>query len=121
MKSLTGKKVRWPLCCLIFLFQAVPFAFNSCVSHEPLQQLIITKEDSLEKEKMLRHAFMNIAAMKKNIRSGDLVTRTGNDFTSQSLRTLNRRNKTWSHCGIASIENDTLFVYHAIGGVLCFI
>src|SRR5678810_9323 len=116
MKSLIGKKVRWPLCCLIFLFTAVLFALNSCASHEPLPALIISKQDSLEKEKMIRRAFVNIAAMKKNIRSGDLVTRTGNDFTSQSLRTLNRRNKTWSHCGIASIENDTLFIYHAIGG-----
>ena len=116
MKSFVEKKVRWPLCCLIFLFQTVLFTFNSCGSRKQLQPLIVTKEDSLEKEKMIRRAFRNIAGMKKNIRSGDLVTRTGNDITSQSLRSLNRRNKTWSHCGIASIENDTLFVYHAIGG-----
>ena len=50
------------------------------------------------------------------VKTGDIITRTGNDFTSQSLKTLNRKDKTFSHCGIASIENDSLFVYHAIGG-----
>lgn len=116
MKSFIGKKVRWPLCCLIFLFTAIIFVFHSCASHEPIPQLKISRQDSIEKEKTIRRAFVAIAGMKKNIRTGDIVTRTGNDFTSQSLRTLNRRNKTWSHCGIASIENDTLFIYHAIGG-----
>lgn len=65
---------------------------------------------------MISRAFVDIAALQKRIRSGDLVTRTGNDFTSQSLRGLNRRNKDWSHCGIASVENDSVFVYHALGG-----
>jgi uncharacterized protein YnzC (UPF0291/DUF896 family) len=76
----------------------------------------MTHQDSVEKENRIRRAFLDIATLKNNIRSGDLVTRTGNDFTSQSLRSLNRRNKTYSHCGIASIENDSLFIYHAIGG-----
>lgn len=42
--------------------------------------------------------------------------RTGNDFTSDILRKLSLHDKTYSHCGIASLENDTLFVYHAMGG-----
>lgn len=54
--------------------------------------------------------------MKKLVHTGDIVTRAGNDFTSESLRSLNRRDKTFSHCGIASIENDTVFIYHALGG-----
>ena len=45
-----------------------------------------------------------------------MVTRTGNDFTSESLKSLNQRNQTFSHCGIASIEHDSVFVYHALGG-----
>jgi hypothetical protein len=32
------------------------------------------------------------------------------------MRRLSHRDKTYSHCGIASIENDSVFVYHAIGG-----
>ena len=50
------------------------------------------------------------------IRDGDMITRTGNDFTSESLRSLNQRDKTFSHCGIASIEHDSIFIYHALGG-----
>ncbi|MES2431233.1 MAG: YiiX/YebB-like N1pC/P60 family cysteine hydrolase [Bacteroidota bacterium] len=59
---------------------------------------------------------MQVDSVKKIIRNGDLITRTGNDFTSESLRQLNQKNKTYSHCGIASIENDSVFVYHALGG-----
>src|SRR5690606_16994933 len=40
----------------------------------------------------------------------------GNDFTSDVMRKLSLVDKTYSHCGIASLENDTLFVYHAMGG-----
>lgn len=50
------------------------------------------------------------------IKSGDIVTRLGNDLTSEMLRQMNLNDKSFSHIGIASIENDTVFVYHAIGG-----
>lgn len=50
------------------------------------------------------------------IRQGDMILRTGNDYTSESLRQFSATDKTFSHCGIASIENDTVFVYHALGG-----
>ena len=45
-----------------------------------------------------------------------MILRTGNDFTSESLRQLSQSDKTYSHCGIASIEHDSIFVYHALGG-----
>ncbi|MBO9658805.1 MAG: hypothetical protein J7527_08255 [Chitinophagaceae bacterium] len=45
-----------------------------------------------------------------------MITRTGNDFTSNCLRQFCHTDKTYSHCGIASIEHDTIFVYHALGG-----
>ncbi len=48
--------------------------------------------------------------------TGDIITRTGNDFTSQSLRTLNRRSKLFSHCGLIRIENKEPVVYHILGG-----
>lgn len=51
-----------------------------------------------------------------SIRSGDMVTRTGNDFTSLCLRQLCQTDRTYSHCGIASREHDSVFVYHALGG-----
>ncbi|MEJ7673805.1 MAG: hypothetical protein WKF59_14190 [Chitinophagaceae bacterium] len=54
--------------------------------------------------------------MQPIIHQGDMILRTGNDFTSESLKQLSFTDKTYSHCGIASIENDTIFVYHALGG-----
>ena len=57
-----------------------------------------------------------ILNLERKARHGDLVTRTGNDFTSVSLKNLNRRNTTFSHCGIVKIEDDSVFVYHALGG-----
>lgn len=51
-----------------------------------------------------------------NIKDGDLIVRCGRDFTSQSLRLLNRRNTDYSHAGIIQIENNHAYVYHAMGG-----
>jgi hypothetical protein len=50
------------------------------------------------------------------VRTGDMVTRLGSDITSEMIRLLNDSDKSFSHCGIASIENDTVFIYHALGG-----
>src|SRR4051812_41975620 len=50
------------------------------------------------------------------IKSGDIITRLGSDITSEMIRQFNQKDKSFSHCGIASIEHDTVFIYHAIGG-----
>jgi hypothetical protein len=50
------------------------------------------------------------------IQSGDLVTRRGSDLTSFLMANMNPTDRSFSHCGIASIENDTILIYHAIGG-----
>lgn len=75
-----------------------------------------TKADSIAHEQLIKRACVQLAGIRHLIRNGDLVTRTGNDFTSESIRSLNRRDKTYSHCGIASIEHDSIFIYHALGG-----
>lgn len=109
MKSYIQTAIRWPIGCLIFFM-------SSCNKQPKLNPLIITKEDSIKKEQQISRAFKEIRLAEKDIQTGDLVTRTGNDFTSESLRNLCRRDQTYSHCGIASRENDTLFIYHAMGG-----
>ena len=101
--------MRWCLYCLIF------FAC-SCGSINNDNRLVITKNDSLSEAQKNARAFLQIDSLKKMIRTGDLILRTGNDFTSESLRSLNQRDQTYSHCGIASLENDSLFVYHSLGG-----
>ncbi|MEP6711963.1 MAG: hypothetical protein ABJA37_06095 [Ferruginibacter sp.] len=103
------KKVRWPIGYLIFFCV-------SCQNSNGTNALPKIVEDTIAKKVSISRAFSQITIVKKIIKSGDIITRTGNDFTSQSLKTLNRRDKTFSHCGIASIEHDTVFVYHALGG-----
>ncbi len=101
--------IRWPIGCLIFLLYG-------CHTPDKVAPLIVTTADSIATEQKINRAFSTIAFHQKKIKTGDLITRTGNDFTSESLRSLNQRNQTFSHCGIASIENDSVFVYHTLGG-----
>jgi hypothetical protein len=102
--------MRWLLCCLIFLC-------TSCSNNnDEVSNPATIIEDSVKEAKRIATALLRIDSVKKTVATGDLVLRTGNDFTSESLRSLNQRDKTYSHCGIASMENDTLFVYHALGG-----
>jgi len=101
--------LRWVPICLIFFV-------CSCSSHPSYNRLVISKSDSIAEAEKNQRAFLEIESAKKDIATGDLILRTGNDFTSQSLRSLNQRDQTYSHCGIASIENDSLFVYHSLGG-----
>ncbi len=101
--------MRWLISCLIFLFY-------SCGQTTPYHQLVITASDSVAEAQKMARAYIQIDGAKASIASGDLIVRTGNDFTSESLRSLNQRDQTYSHCGIASIENDSLFVYHSLGG-----
>lgn len=50
------------------------------------------------------------------LRSGYVVLRRGLGADSYMLSEMNRRNKTYSHCGIVMVENGYPFVYHSIGG-----
>jgi len=50
------------------------------------------------------------------IKSGDIILRNGTDEVSRTARSFNRIDTSFSHCGIVLLENDTLFVYHALGG-----
>lgn len=50
------------------------------------------------------------------LRSGDIVVRRGIGAESTLLAMMNRKDKTYSHCGIVMIEHGYPFVYHSIGG-----
>ena len=47
---------------------------------------------------------------------GYLVLRMGLGADSRLLAQMNRKDKSYSHCGIVLIENGYPFVYHSIGG-----
>ena len=104
------KNKRWHWCCLLFFYVC------SCKHSPQYQSVTLTKEDTAKTIVFIKKAFTNIYIAQNDIQNGDIITRLGNDFTSECLRQINVRDKTWSHCGIASIEHDSIFVYHALGG-----
>ena len=93
------------------------FGFTACRQSSGEQERII-------KEKNSRLLLARIHLFKTSVlpdvlrtaKNGDIVTRMGTDLTSLMLSRLNPTDTSFSHCGIISMENDTAFVYHAIGG-----
>lgn len=51
------------------------------------------------------------------IKNGDVIFRNGNDEVSRAARSMNRKDTSFSHCGLVFVEHDSVFVYHAIGGM----
>lgn len=100
---------RWPFGCLLFFAFSCQTKMDSFNKHP--QKSVVNLEP-----KNIDDAFRKIKDAKDSIFSGDLILRTGRDFTSDIMRGLSQKNKTYSHCGLASWEHDTLFVYHSIGG-----
>src|ERR1700730_9567249 len=100
---------RWPLRCLLFLAMA-------CQAKSHYDASILSKTDSIMEEQKITASLDTIYRNKKIVKQGDLIVRSGRDFTSETMRQLSAHDKTYSHCGIASIEHDSLFVYHSIGG-----
>jgi len=100
MKLISIRKNRWLISCLFFICSCTQTQNKFEIANPNVSNFLTAKIDSL----------------KECIQNGDIITRTGNDFTSENLRLMNIRDKTYSHCGIAFIEHDTTFVFHAIGG-----
>ena len=50
------------------------------------------------------------------LRSGDLVFRHGRGIVSEMVLRFSLRDARYSHAGILSLEGDTAYVYHALGG-----
>lgn len=62
------------------------------------------------------HYHRQIDSLKKMAQNGDLIFRNGTDEVSRAARSFNRLDTSFSHCGLVLVEQDTPFVYHAIGG-----
>ncbi len=110
-QQIKNRSKRWLSGCLLIFLVA-------CTHKEPT---IETRDGAITVDEILSvknksRAFQLIKAIRDSILPGDMITRTGNDFTSYCLRQFCQTDKTYSHCGIASIENDTVFVYHTLGG-----
>lgn len=86
----------------------MPFSCQQAVSHETPSLSRARQREAADVAK--------ITYGKSQLRDGDLVVRTGNDFISLTLRQFSRQDRTYSHCGLVRIEQGRVFVYHAIGG-----
>ncbi len=56
--------------------------------------------------------------LQKQMQNGDIIFRMGNDITSALFARINDEDQRFSHCGMLSFENNSWYVYHAIGGEL---
>ena len=68
------------------------------------------------KTKDYSNQYLKIDSLKLLVRSGDLIVRNGKDEVSRAARKFNRKDTSFSHCGIIQLEHDSIFVYHALGG-----
>jgi hypothetical protein len=57
-----------------------------------------------------------IKESKAKLKDGDLIMRSDDGIESESLRSFSTKDKSFSHCGIVFIENDTPVVYHNMAG-----
>ncbi|MEO5946619.1 MAG: YiiX/YebB-like N1pC/P60 family cysteine hydrolase [Chitinophagaceae bacterium] len=93
---------------LLFLF----LLFLAAACRENSSKQIIRKSDSV-----LAVNYQLIDGVKPLLKNGDVIFRNGNDEVSRAARSMNRKDTSFSHCGFVYRENDSFFVYHAIGGI----
>lgn len=55
-----------------------------------------------------------IAEAKRVIKDGDLILRTGNDYSSEQIKLFSKKDKTYSHGGIAFYDSGDIYVYHIV-------
>ena len=95
------------------------FSFTACLQKSPEIEIPeIKKKDNRLLERTLFFKNEVLPEATRLAETGDIVTRMGTDITSLLLSKINPTDPSYSHCGIISIEQDTVFVYHSIGGEL---
>ncbi len=93
---------------ILFLF--LLFFATACRNNANVQSASMS-------DSVLAVNFQLIDSVKPLLESGDLIFRNGNDDVSRAARSMNRKDTSFSHCGFVYRENDSFFVYHAIGGI----
>jgi hypothetical protein len=98
------------VCCVA----GVSALFAMRIYYKQNAQVIVVDPATLQKNNAWNKHTVDTAV--SLLRSGYLVLRMGSGADSRMLAELNRKDKTYSHCGIVMIEHDYPFVYHSIGG-----
>lgn len=92
------------------------FGFVACKQSASTENSKTKSQTENKSPQSIAESFRIIDSSQSLVKTGDLILRTGRDFTSNLLRNLSLTDKTYSHCGIAAWEDNTLYVYHIIGG-----
>jgi hypothetical protein len=95
---------RWLSSCLLFFWAA-------CTGHQS-----DNGDEAVYSAAETAIYYQRIDSVKPLIQNGDLIFRNGTDEVSRAARSMNRVDTSYSHCGLLLVENDSIFVYHAIGG-----
>lgn len=90
-----------------YLLSFLLFIFFSCKE---------AKENTVPDPEKIAADYKMIGELKPVIHSGDMIFRSGMDEVSRAARSFNRKDTSYSHCGLLFIEHDSIFVYHALGG-----
>lgn len=65
---------------------------------------------------IIQHKWSHAKPDCSTLHSGDLIFRHGRGAISNMLMAFSTHEAKYSHAGIVSVENNKVFVYHAIGG-----
>lgn len=109
---MNNAKKRW------YLLPSLLLLWYGCAQPEasPAGSSLPASVQQHQAKRLQQYDAVIFPSLEKELRSGDVLLRLGTDITSEMLRQMNQTDKRYSHCGIVNIENDTVFVYHAIGG-----
>ena len=100
----------------LFNFCLVFFMMISCVRNKP--DAVATEKTAAKGTVRLKTEDI-LAFIKENkskIKDGDLIERSDDDLVSESLRGMSQTDKTFSHSGIAFIEDGNVYVYNNMAG-----
>ncbi|MFL5809978.1 MAG: hypothetical protein ACJ749_10690 [Flavisolibacter sp.] len=93
--------IRWFIVIVLF----------SCTIKDKKQEAVAGAQQSA-----YAPAYNMIKEAESIIKNGDLVLRSGQEFTSQFIRQISKKDQTYSHSGIVFIENGQPFIYHILSG-----
>jgi hypothetical protein len=98
------KKILW----LYFAITSLA-ACNSNNAAQPEDDLGI--KSATEK---LKSNLVMVTDARSIIKNGDLILRTGNDFSSEQVKQFSMKDKTYSHGGIAFYDSGDIYIYHVV-------
>jgi Permuted papain-like amidase enzyme, YaeF/YiiX, C92 family len=87
---------------ILYIFSAMPFALLAGCGQGTTAP---SANAGILNQQLIRDA-------KAGIRTGDVILRSGKDFTSYRIRELSDKDKTYSHAGIALVKDSAVYIYH---------